>query len=170
MFSSWENWVLTSFSRATINVLGKVQFLKWHFTCRISIANSSTIKFVPPTLTVPRCFLLRHTKILVNLIFFQHLFFCQCFLFVLNRKWCEAPLRLCVKLHLSNKNNNSSSYIAHNFWHKGEAVLRKHLREHDQKAALISEIRKIRNKPRISKNSAACRIWICDLANLSLTN
>ena len=41
-------------------------------------------------------------------------------------------------------------------------MLRKHLRENDQKAA-PSEIRKSRNKPRISKNSTTCRIRICDL-------
>ena len=35
--------------------------------------------------------------------------------------------------------------------HRGEAALRKHLREHGQKAALSSEIRKSRNKPRNSK-------------------
>ena len=38
--------------------------------------------------------------------------------------------------------------------HRGQAGLRKHLREHDQKAALLSEIRKRRNK----------------LANLGLTH
>ena len=54
--------------------------------------------------------------------------------------------------------------------HRGEAALRKHLREHDQKAALSSEIRKRGNTPRISKNSASCRIRICELANLSLTH
>ena len=37
-------------------------------------------------------------------------------------------------------------------FYTGEAALRKHLREHDQKAALSSEIRKSINKPRISKN------------------
>ena len=33
--------------------------------------------------------------------------------------------------------------------HRGEAALRKHLREHNQKAALSSEIRKSRNRPPI---------------------
>ena len=47
--------------------------------------------------------------------------------------------------------------------YRGEAALCKHLREHDQKAALSSEKRESRNKPRISKNSATCRIRICDL-------
>ena len=42
-------------------------------------------------------------------------------------------------------------------------MLRQNLPEHGQKAALSSEIRKNRNKPRISKNSATCRIQICDL-------
>ena len=37
-----------------------------------------------------------------------------------------------------------------------------------QKAALSSEIRRSRNKPRISKNSTTCQIQICDLTNLSL--
>ena len=35
---------------------------------------------------------------------------------------------------------------------RGEAAFRKHLREHDQKAALPNEIRKSRNKARSSKN------------------
>ena len=52
----------------------------------------------------------------------------------------------------------------------GEAVLRKHLREHDQKAALSSEIRKNRNKLQIRKNSATCRTRICNLANVGLTH
>ena len=42
--------------------------------------------------------------------------------------------------------------------HTGKAALRKYLPEHDQKAALLNEIRKSRNKPRISENSATCRI------------
>ena len=42
-------------------------------------------------------------------------------------------------------------------------LIRKHLREHDQKAALSSEVREKRNKPGISKNSATCRIRICDI-------
>ena len=42
-------------------------------------------------------------------------------------------------------------------------MLRQNLREHGQKAALSSEIRKNTNEPRISKNSATCRIRICDL-------
>ena len=50
--------------------------------------------------------------------------------------------------------------------HTGKAELRKHLQEHDQKAALSSEIRKSTNKPRISKNWATRRIRICDLAKL----
>ena len=49
------------------------------------------------------------------------------------------------------------------FFHSGEAALRKHLRENDQKAALSSEMRKSRNKPRIIKNSSMWRIRICDL-------
>ena len=47
--------------------------------------------------------------------------------------------------------------------HRGETVLRKHLREHGQKAALSNEKRKTRNEPQISKNSALCRIRICNL-------
>ena len=54
--------------------------------------------------------------------------------------------------------------------HRGEAALCKHLREQDQKAALSSGIRNSINKPRVIKNSATCRIRICDLATLSLTH
>ena len=50
-----------------------------------------------------------------------------------------------------------------NLIQRGEAALRKHLREHHQKTALSSEIRKSRNKPLISKNSALCRIRIYEL-------
>ena len=53
--------------------------------------------------------------------------------------------------------------IDQNVHHRGEAGLPKHLREHDQKAALSSEIIKSRNKPSVSKNSATCRIRIGDL-------
>ena len=40
------------------------------------------------------------------------------------------------------------------YLHRGEAALRKHLREHDQKAALSSDTIKSRNEPRISKIEA----------------
>ena len=55
----------------------------------------------------------------------------------------EATLSIlfCNGLFLE-KNTNKIS-------HRGEAALRKHLREHDQKAALKSDIRKRRNKARI---------------------
>ena len=39
------------------------------------------------------------------------------------------------------------------FLHRGKAALRKHLLERDQKAALSSDVRKSRNKPRICKHS-----------------
>ena len=35
--------------------------------------------------------------------------------------------------------------------------------KHGQKVALLNEIRKSKNTPQISKNSATCRIRICDL-------
>ena len=54
--------------------------------------------------------------------------------------------------------------------HRGEAALCKQLREHDQKAALSSGLRNSKNKPRVSKNSATCRIRIGDLATLSFTH
>ena len=51
-----------------------------------------------------------------------------------------------------------------------ETALRKHMRENDQKAALSNAKRKNEIKPRISKNSAMCRIRICDQEILSLTH
>ena len=51
--------------------------------------------------------------------------------------------------------------------HRGKTALRKPLQEHEQKAALSSEIRKNRNKPRISKISATCTVRICDFAHMS---
>ena len=44
-----------------------------------------------------------------------------------------------------------------NFKHGDEAALRKHLSDHEQKAALSSEIRKSRNEPRISKTRLRVR-------------
>ena len=52
--------------------------------------------------------------------------------------------------------------------HSGEASLRKHLREHDKKAALQREMRSIK-KPRNSKNFATSKIRICDLEIKRLT-
>ena len=67
--SDFENPI----SRETTKVLGKVQFLKSHFSRRSSIANSFKIKIkhIPLALAIPLVVdLSRHTKILVHLIFF----------------------------------------------------------------------------------------------------
>ena len=42
--------------------------------------------------------------------------------------------------------------------HRSEAALCRHFREDDKKAALSSEIRNYRSKPRINKSSTTCRI------------
>ena len=59
------------------------------------------------------------------------------------------------------------------FLHSAEAAHRNQLREHDQKAALLGEIRRSRKKTRIIKNSARCRIpsaTYCNQEILSLTH
>ena len=55
---------------------------------------------------------------------------------------------------MSCLNSIQNDFVVRDNKHKGEAVLRKHLQEHDHKAALSSEIRKSGNKPRISESLA----------------
>ena len=75
---------LTYFTRETTKVLGKDQFLKSHFSCRISIANSFNIKHVTSALAWPQMFFIEtydsfcSPSFFSTFKFFFYLFFYVC--------------------------------------------------------------------------------------------
>ena len=103
--------ILTYFNRETTKVLGKEQFKKSHFSCRISMANLFNIKNLPQALAGLLVFLSRHTKVLVLLVFSTSKFFairflCVCYI-ASGAKLCFASeytivtLQLCSSCFLS---------------------------------------------------------------------
>ena len=82
----------------------------------------------------------------------------------MNAKLSNNCLKKELELPEISKLENSKNKLRH----RGEATLRKHLREHDQKAAPSSDIRKSRNKTEFAKIRGLAKI--CDPANLNLTH
>ena len=84
-------------TRETTKVLCKVQFLKSHFSCNISVAKTFNIKHVPRALAGHLVvFFIEPYQIFGSPSFNIQICLIYIFLYLLYRKRCEAPLRLCV--------------------------------------------------------------------------